>query len=54
MSIGRTDLPLCSHEDLIRSIKEKLFKLNDDIKVFPGHGQETTIGFEKENNPFIN
>ena len=53
MSIGRTDLPLCSYEDLISSIKEKLFKLNDDIKVFPGHGQETTIGFEKENNPFI-
>ena len=54
MSIGRTDLPLCNHEDLIKSIKEKLFRLNDEIKVLPGHGQETSIGFEKKNNPFLN
>ena len=54
MSIGRTDLPLCNHEDLIKSIKEKLFQLNDEIKVLPGHGQETSIGFEKKNNPFLN
>ena len=53
MSIGRTDLPLCNHEDLIKSIKEKLFQLNDEIKVLPGHGQETSIGFEKKNNPFL-
>ena len=54
MSIGRTDLPLCNHEDLIKSIKEKLFQLNDEIKVLPGHGQETSIGFEKKNNPSLN
>ena len=54
MSIGRTDLPLCNHDDLIKSIKEKLFRLNDEIKVLPGHGQETSIGFEKKNNPFLN
>ena len=54
MSIGRTDLPGCNHNDLINSIKDKLFILDDDIEVFPGHGQNTTIGFEKNNNPFFN
>ena len=53
MSIGRTDLPLCNHNDLITSIKEKLFILNADVEVLPGHGQNTTIGFEKTNNPFV-
>jgi glyoxylase-like metal-dependent hydrolase (beta-lactamase superfamily II) len=53
MSIGRTDLPLCNHSDLIKSIKEKLFVLDNEIEVLPGHGQNTTIGFEKENNPFL-
>jgi len=53
MSIGRTDLPLCSHHDLITSIKEKLFVLDDEIEVLCGHGQNTTIGFEKINNPFL-
>ena len=54
MSIGRTDLPGCNHNDLINSIKDKLFILDDEIEVFPGHGQNTTIGFEKNNNPFFN
>jgi len=53
MSIGRTDLPLCNHNDLIKSIQEKLFILDDDIEVLPGHGKYTTIGFEKKNNPFL-
>ena len=54
MSIGRTDLPGCNHNDLITSIKEKLFILDDDIEVFCGHGDNTSIGFEKTNNPFLN
>lgn len=51
-SIGRTDLPGGNFETLIRSIHEKLFKLPDDVTVYPGHGPETTIGFEKRTNPF--
>jgi hydroxyacylglutathione hydrolase len=52
-SIGRTDLPGGSHEDLLRNIKEKLFKLPEDVKVYPGHGPETTIGEEMKYNPFL-
>lgn len=52
-SIGRTDLPGGNHETLIRSIKQKLFPLGDEVKVYNGHGPATTIGFEKENNPFL-
>jgi glyoxylase-like metal-dependent hydrolase (beta-lactamase superfamily II) len=51
-SIGRTDLPGGNYETLISSIHEKLFKLPDDVTVFPGHGPKTTIGFEKKTNPF--
>ncbi len=53
MSIGRTDLPLCNHSDLINSIKTKLLTLDNTIEVFCGHGDNTTIGFEKSNNPFL-
>ena len=53
MSIGRTDLPLCNHVDLIDSIQNKLFTLDENVKVYCGHGQHTNIGFEKENNPFL-
>ena len=52
-SIGRTDLPLGNHDTLIKSIKEKLFLLPDETKVYSGHGPSTTIGFEKHNNPFL-
>jgi glyoxylase-like metal-dependent hydrolase (beta-lactamase superfamily II) len=53
MSIGRTDLPGGNFDTLIASIKEKLFPLGDEVKVYPGHGPATTVGFEKSNNPFL-
>lgn len=52
-SIGRTDLPGGSHQTLINSIQKKLFVLPDEVKVYPGHGQSTTIGYEKQHNPFL-
>ena len=53
MSIGRTDLPGGSYKTLLASIKEKLLTLPDDTVVYPGHGPSTSIGFERENNPFL-
>ena len=53
-SIGRTDLPTGSISELKRSITEKLAFLPDDTKVFPGHGASTTIGHERDYNPFWN
>jgi hydroxyacylglutathione hydrolase len=52
-SIGRTDLPMGDHETLLRSVREKLFVLPDDVKVYSGHGPATTIGHEKRTNPFF-
>ncbi len=52
-SIGRTDLPGGDHNTLINSITSKLFTLNNETKVFCGHGQSTTIGYEKEHNPHV-
>lgn len=52
-SIGRTDLPGGDHATLLRNIREKLFTLPDEVVVYPGHGPQTTIGYEKENNPFL-
>lgn len=52
-SVGRTDFPTGSTSTLIRSIREKLLILPEETKVYPGHMEETTIGFEKERNPFI-
>lgn len=51
-SIGRTDLPGGNFETLIRSIHQKFFTLPDNVTVYPGHGPETTIGYEKRTNPF--
>lgn len=52
-SIGRTDLPGGSYDDLIYGIKEKLFLLPDDYIVYSGHGDKTSIYNEKNNNPFL-
>lgn len=52
-SIGRTDLPGGNHEQLLETIKNKLFTLNEDIIVYPGHGKPTTIGHEKKNNFYV-
>ncbi len=53
-SVGRTDLPTGSMGTLVRSIGEKLFVLDDDVTALPGHGGQTTIGWEKKHNPYIN
>lgn len=52
-SIGRTDLPGGNHQQLLNSIREQLFVLPDETRVFPGHGPNTSIGFEKRTNPFL-
>jgi hydroxyacylglutathione hydrolase len=52
-SVGRTDLPGGSHEALMRSIREKLLPLGDDVQVLAGHGAVTTIGEERRTNPFL-
>jgi glyoxylase-like metal-dependent hydrolase (beta-lactamase superfamily II) len=52
-SIGRTDLPGGSFEKIIRSLHDKLLSLPDDTVVVPGHGPLTTIGEERESNPFL-
>lgn len=52
-SIGRTDFPLGDHQILIDSISKKLLVLPNDTKVYPGHGPATTIGHEKDRNPFL-
>lgn len=52
-SIGRTDLWGGSYDQLIGSIREKLWPLPDDTIIYPGHGPSTTLGEEKQNNPFL-
>ncbi|HHY41987.1 MAG TPA: MBL fold metallo-hydrolase [Thermoanaerobacterales bacterium] len=52
-SIGRTDFPGGSLDELISSIKNKLLILEDDTKIFPGHGEPSTIAYEKSMNPFL-
>lgn len=52
-SIGRTDFPLGEHAALIRSIRERLFPLGDDVRFVPGHGPMSTFGAERRANPFV-
>lgn len=52
-SIGRTDLPGGDHQSLLKMIREKVFVLDEGMQVYPGHGEPTTVGFEKRNNPFF-
>jgi hydroxyacylglutathione hydrolase len=53
-SVGRTDFPRGDHATLIRSIKEKLYPLGDDVVCLPGHGEACRIGEERKTNPFLN
>ena len=52
-SIGRTDFPDSSYQELISSIKDKLLSKDDDFIIYPGHGPSSTIGEERKNNPFL-
>ncbi len=52
-SIGRSDFPRGDHATLVRSIREKLFPLGDDVTFFPGHGPTSTFGEERESNPYV-
>lgn len=53
-SIGRTDLPGSEPEKLLEGIREQLFTLPDDYTIYPGHGGQSTLGNEKQTNPFFN
>jgi glyoxylase-like metal-dependent hydrolase (beta-lactamase superfamily II) len=52
-SIGRTDLPGGDHASLITAVRNKLFLLDDDLAVYPGHGPATSLGEERRFNPFV-
>ena len=52
-SIGRTDLPGGDHQAMLRSLREKVLTLRDDVVVLPGHGDQTSIGQERASNPFL-
>ena len=52
-SIGRTDLPGGDHPTMLRSLREKVLTLRDDIVVLPGHGEQTSIGRERASNPYL-
>ena len=52
-SIGRTDLPTGSSSDMQTTLIKKVLPLNDEIRVLPGHHQETKIGYERKNNPYL-
>ena len=52
-SIGRTDFPGGNHQDLLDSIRMKLFPLGDDVRFIPGHGPVSTFGDERKHNPFV-
>ena len=52
-SIGRTDFPRGNHEQLLGSIRQRLWPLGDDITFVPGHGQTSTFGWERKTNPYV-
>lgn len=52
-SIGRTDLPGGDHQAMLRSLRDKVLTLRDDVVVLPGHGAQTSIGRERATNPFL-
>src|SRR5437764_15145761 len=52
-SVGRTDIPGASHSQLIEGIRAQLLTLPDETVVYPGHAKETTIGIERQSNPFL-
>ncbi|MES9956649.1 MAG: MBL fold metallo-hydrolase [Sedimenticola sp.] len=52
-SIGRTDFPKGDHATLLNSIREQLWTLGDDVEFIPGHGPLSTIGYERQTNPFL-
>jgi len=52
-SIGRTDLPHGNHQQLLQSIRTQLFSLQDDLLLYPGHGEDTDLAHEKIYNPFV-
>ena len=52
-SIGRTDLPTGSNSDMQKTLTKKVLTLGDEIRVLPGHGPETKIGYERKNNPYL-
>jgi glyoxylase-like metal-dependent hydrolase (beta-lactamase superfamily II) len=52
-SIGRTDVPLASHDLLLKSIKENILTLSEETIIYPGHGPSTSVGQEKRQNPFL-
>lgn len=53
LSVGRTDFPYSNHEELISGIKNGIMSINDEVMVIPGHGETTTVGFERKYNPYL-
>jgi len=53
LSVGRCDFPGGSFDEIEQSIKNKIYTLPDNTKIYPGHGEYTTVKYEKENNPFV-
>ncbi|HFB67456.1 MAG TPA: MBL fold metallo-hydrolase, partial [Calditrichae bacterium] len=51
--IGRTDFPRSDHNQLLQTIRTKIYTLPDEMNLLPGHGPETTVGHEKRHNPFV-
>ena len=52
-SVGRTDMPTGSSADMQKTLSKKVLTLDDEIRVLPGHGPETKIGYERKNNPYL-